>query len=86
MKLIIDPEEWTKIEEKCTNQVNYYKNDKGTILAVYCDEFNCIYSYYDETYLGLSYYLGSTDPCQIDTGIDGGSSFIIEFYGAGGET
>ena len=41
---------------------------------------------YDETNIGLSYYLGSTDPCQIDTGIDGGTSFTIEFYGAGGET
>lgn len=86
MKLIIDPIEWTKLEDRCTDTVNYYKNDKGTILAEYNDEFNCVYSYYDETYLGLRYYLGSTEPNFLDTEIDGGSAFCIEFYGAGGES
>ena len=79
MKLIIDPDEWFKINQAETT--NTYKNNQGTILFEDCDEFNCIYSYWDITDKNRPIYLGSTD--QIDTGIDGGVSFVIEFYGLG---
>ena len=47
MKLIIDPDEWFKINQ--TETTNTYKNNQGTILFEDCDEFNCIYSYWDIT-------------------------------------
>ena len=81
MKLIIDPVEWFRIDQ--TETTNTYKNDFGTVLFEDCDEFNCTYSYWDITDKNRPIYLGSTEPCQIDTGINGSSQFVIEFYGLG---
>lgn len=85
MRLIINADEWEKIDELLlpNDSANFYKNDRGTILLEIADEFYTTYSYWDVTDSKNPYYLGSTESGEIDTGIDGGSSFAIDFYGNG---